>query len=197
LFIEPLPSNGYCIGAYFPVVAYWRVYMPHCSCQPVQVYQHHLRSRVVLLTFLLSFLWNRLLHDVQSLTSDYSLHDLQFEICPTVLLNVLLLPGRSRRLRPRSFMPLLRYVAPDVCSRTSVLYGFRVQLRRCLVPEDSVACAVQEWHGGSTVLRQRPTSSGTHQFWVRLFVCRRRPTARCRSPGWSFRAPIISTMPLL
>jgi hypothetical protein len=52
-------------------------------------------------------------------------------------------------------------VSPYISSRTSVLSGFLVQPCPCLVPDDSLPYAVQEWNGRSSHYRQWPTSSVT------------------------------------
>jgi hypothetical protein len=51
-------------------------------------------------------------------------------------------------------------VAPDISSRTYLLSRFRLQHCPCLVPDDCVLCAVQEWHSGSSICGRRPTSCG-------------------------------------
>jgi hypothetical protein len=53
-------------------------------------------------------------------------------------------------------------VSPDVSSQTSILSGLLVQSCPCLVPDNSVPYAVQEWHIRSSLHRRWPTSSGTH-----------------------------------
>jgi hypothetical protein len=47
-------------------------------------------------------------------------------------------------------------------SLLSEFSGFLAQPCPWLVPDNSVPYAVQEWHGGETILRQWQTSSGTH-----------------------------------
>jgi hypothetical protein len=53
-------------------------------------------------------------------------------------------------------------VLPYVSSWTSILSGFTVQHRSYLRPDDHVPCAMQEWHGGSSLCGRQPTSSMTH-----------------------------------
>jgi hypothetical protein len=53
-------------------------------------------------------------------------------------------------------------VSPDISSQTTVPPGFFIQHCPCLVPDDRVSWAVQEWHGGSSVCGRWPTCFGTH-----------------------------------
>jgi hypothetical protein len=50
---------------------------------------------------------------------------------------------------------------PNVFFQTFVLKGLLKQHCSYLVPDDHVCWAMQEWHGGSTVLGQQPTSART------------------------------------
>jgi hypothetical protein len=70
-----------------------------------------------------------------------SLHGLQLQVCPRASYIVSLLPRHSPHLL---FHPLMLF------------------LLSCQIIYPYIPCAVQEWHSGSTVLRQQPTPAGTH-----------------------------------
>jgi hypothetical protein len=53
-------------------------------------------------------------------------------------------------------------VAPNVSFRTFGLQEFHVKQRPCSIPANYVPYAVQEQHGGQTVLGQWPTSARIH-----------------------------------
>jgi hypothetical protein len=104
--------------------------------------------RAVLLTSLLSFRRGPTLHDAQSLT----------------FRNLM----KSRLLASRP--PTGEFVRgphvmssrfPDVAAVSCFVLWCRCPLS-WRVPYDYVRCVVQERHSGSTVLRWRPTSAGTH-----------------------------------
>jgi hypothetical protein len=76
-----------------------------------------------------------------------------------LLLSVFLFPRHSCCFRPGFLCHCYISAAPIISSRTSVLYAFLVQNCPCLVPNTTVSLA----RCRSTVLRQQPTSAGTHQ----------------------------------
>jgi hypothetical protein len=66
------------------------------------------------------------------------------------------------RIASRSLIPLMPFSFAWRLFPNVILSGFFLQHCVCLVPDDRVPCVVQEWHGGSSLCRRRPTSSGTH-----------------------------------
>jgi hypothetical protein len=64
--------------------------------------------------------------------------------------------------RSCSFKPVPYAVVAFRLRPTSALSGFLVQHCPCLVPDYRVPCAVQKWHGASSLCGRRPTTSSTH-----------------------------------
>jgi hypothetical protein len=166
------------------------------------VYQHYLRSRVPLWCLFFRFRGARPpLHDAQSLTSrnPMEIPTTRFttsspKVCPTVLLNTLLLPRRSCHLRHRSLMPLLRLgrarclfssVRPLGIPRTTL--SLPGPWRPCPLLVAGMARRFNRPRVAANFCRNPPSPC------VRFFGCRRRPTARCRSPYPSSSAPTVST----
>jgi hypothetical protein len=79
-------------------------------------------------------------------------------------------------LEPRILILEMPSSFSDLSSRTSVLSGFSVQSCPCLVPDDSDPYAVQEWHGGTSLCRRRPTSTRTLGPFLRLSAA---PVLQC------------------
>jgi hypothetical protein len=118
------------------------------SCEPVQVYHHHLCY------FQRAVFWTSRLLALQP-----PVRESAWRSCwmPSRFLDV----ATVLRLGPLFHCCLPG--ASVVSSRASVLRGLLLQHCPFLVPDDRVPCAVQEWHCGSSVCRRRPNSSGTLQ----------------------------------
>jgi hypothetical protein len=126
-------------------------------------------------------------------------------ICLRVSLSVSLFPRRSCCFRPRFLIPLLHFC----CARC--LFANFVPLRVPRIKPSNVRffsvvssrpsgplwlCPLRGAGMARWVICRRKAANifrDPSSPWVRFFCCRRRPTARCRSPYRSTSVPIVST----